>query len=272
LVAHNDMMSLFRDVEILQREFGLGDAIEVITRHGNNADGIKIADSHRWLRAFLVQCECMLSWAGLRIRQTLIIRFMDVLYKDGNVDVSSIPLPRIGTFECEAFRWYIDIEGREAFNSLCDGCRKLLAGKMADMESDNNELGSRSTSTSRNRRKQREIHKFIREDHKRRESLIKQWDKGAIIPYYHGLYKCDKIIPDPPMEYHMPKEYLDHMYKEYRDYVREFMSEKYRRFMDHLSEMLYPEFLQKRHDNDSELKQFVESLPDADADSNKLMA
>jgi DNA-binding Lrp family transcriptional regulator len=271
MVAHNDMMSLFRDVdftkskdyvEILQTEFGLQDAIEVITRRGNNGDGIKI--THRWLKEFLVQCECMLSWVGLRIRQTLIIRFMDVLYKDGIVDLSSIPLslPRIGTFEREAFKWYIDIEGRKAFNSLYDGCIKLFVEKMSDMESSNeldSSSSSTSTSTSRNKRKQREIRKFIREDRAKRESGIKQWDK-TIIAYYHGLYKCDRIIPNPP------GEWGHHVYKEYRDYVRKFMSEKYRRFMDYLSEMLYPEFLQKRHGNDSELKQFVESLPDADSD------
>lgn len=269
MVAHNDMVSLFTDVDfsksrnyvkILQEKFGLGDAIEVITRHGNNADGIKIA--HRWLREFLVQCECMLSWVGLRIRQTLIIRFMDVLYKDGIVDLSSFPLPRIGTFEHKAFRWYIDIEGRRAFDSLYDGCTKSFAKRLSDIES-NNELGSRG-STSRNKRRQREIRKFIREDRTRRESGIKQWDK-IIIAYYHGLYKCDRIIPDPPWGYH-------HMYKEYRDYVREFMSEKYRRLMGYLSEMLYPEFLLKQYEKDSELKQFVESLPDAyaDADSETL--
>ena len=92
IVAHSDMMSLFRDVdftsskdyvEILQTEFGLRDAIEVITRRGNNGKGkeirgIKIADSHRWLKEFLVLCECMLYLVEFRVKQTL-IRLMDVL-------------------------------------------------------------------------------------------------------------------------------------------------------------------------------------------------
>jgi len=260
IVAHNDMMSLFRDVdftrskdyvEILQTEFGLRDAIEEVVRRGNNGEivkGIKIADNHVWLKEFLVLCECMLSWVEMRMSQSVKIRLMNALYKDGSLTAqhSSIPLDSFRIYEREACKWYIDTFGRKAFNRLYNNCRKLLVEKTSESDIE-----------SRNKRKRNEIRKFIREDCTKRKNWIKQWDK-TIIAFYHGLYKCDRLVPDSPWGSGVDGQ---RMYNAYRHYVRKVMPKEYHYLMGCLSEMLYPEFLQKQHGNDPELKQFVQSLP-----------
>ena len=99
------------------------------------------------------------------------------------------------------------------------------------IESNNNELGTRSRD-----KKPKDIRKIIREDRAERESWIKQYDK-TIIAFYHGLYKCDRLVPDPPWG-SQSKPYGQRMYNAYRHYVRNDMSKEYHYLMDCLSDML----------------------------------
>lgn len=273
LVAHNDMMSLFRYedftksknyVKLLQEEFGLGDAFEPITRLEKNKEvvnGIKITD---WrLKEFLEFCESTLTDVYLRIIETLKIRIMDVLYKDGSlVELSDIPLDSFTKFEQEAYRWFLDMEGRKDFNSLYNDCRRLLTEKMSEFDMESNNKGTKYRNKWKHKDKDKEIRKFILEYHKERESWIKQWDKG-IIAHYHRYYKCDKdrILPNPPGE--LGVEFYKRKYSNYRHYVRNVMPKEYHYLMDCLSKMVYPEFLLNHYEKDSKLKKFVESLPNS---------
>jgi hypothetical protein len=142
------------------------------------------------------------------------------------------------------------MEGRESFNQLYNNCKRAIVEK-SDIDSDLKKRGDIKTKT-----KITTVRKLVEKNMR----LVEQWDKN-IIAYYRGLIECDKIVDFPGSNggYMYSNEYHN-----YRDYVRNVMSRRYHDLMDSLLKMVYPEFLQKFHKNDPKLKQFIESLPDAD--------
>lgn len=248
IVEHNDMRSLFRHVDftksknyvkILKNDFNFRDVLEEVHRDGGNGNMvIKITDER--LRMFLTFCEVMLSDVDFRMAETLKIGIVRALYKKGSLSLTELTVSDLArsfsVLEQETFKWYIDMCGRDEFNRLYNQCK---------MWSVNNQIKGGI------RAKKREIRKFIQNT----AHQIERWDKD-IIARYHGHIKCDKIVDFPRGV---------HIYKEYRDYVRNIMSEKYRLLMNCLLKMVYPEFLRKHHGDDPKLKQFIESLPNLDA-------
>jgi DNA-binding HxlR family transcriptional regulator len=245
LFDHVNFSQLLRKsdcVRTIQDVLGLeNNTIRRVTREDGDEIGIKINDGP--LNDFIAMCVCLTTWIHSRLRDTITVALLNVLYKKGNLS-DPPPSSFFSNFEQEAFKLYLSLYGRRKLDYEFKRCKEIFTKLMDNVV----EQGNGNKKISKNSMK-----KKVREYIQKRRDEILQSDKN-IIALYHGLIKCEIYVDAPVL-----KKY--NRYDKYYDYVKREMPKKYHHLTDTLMRVIYPWFLQIYHNTNSELVDFKKSLP-----------
>jgi DNA-binding HxlR family transcriptional regulator len=244
LFDHVNFSQLLRKsdcVRTIQDVLGLeNNTIIRVTREDGDEIGIKINDGP--LNDFIAMCVCLTTWIHSRLRDTITVALLNVLYKKGNLsDPPSASF--FSNFEQEAFKSYLSLYGRRKLDyefKLCRESFTKLTGNLVEQDSSNKNLRKNSM--------KKKVHEYIQN----RKDEILQSDKN-IIALYYGLIKCERYVDAPVLE-------KFNRYDDYYDYVKRKMPEKYHHLTDTLMRVIYPSFLQRYHNTNPKLVAFKESL------------
>jgi hypothetical protein len=215
--------------------------IRRLLRKDENGIAIKIND--RLLNDFIAMCACLTKWIHSRLRDTITLGLLNVLYKKGNL--SDPPQASFfSNFEQEAFKSYLSLYGRRKLDYEFKRCKEsftTLTDNVVEQDISNKKLTKNP------------MKKKLREYVQKRRDEILQSDKN-IIALYYGLIKCERYVDAPVLEKY-------NRYGDYYDYVKRKMPEKYHHLTDRLMRVIYPPFLQRYHNTNPKLVEFRESLP-----------
>jgi hypothetical protein len=240
LLRRDDCVRTIQDVLNLENN-----TIRRVVRNDGNGIAIKINDGP--LNDFLAMCACLTTWIHARLRDTITIALLNVLYKKGNLS-SPPPASFFSNFEQEAFKSYLSLYGRRKLDYEFKSCKESftkLTDNVVEQDSSNKKLSKNA------------IKKKLREYIQKRRDEILQSDKN-IIALYYGLIKCERYVDAPVLQ---KDEDIYHRYGRYYNYVKRDMPKEYGYLTDTLMRVIYPIFLQRYHSTNPKLVEFKESLP-----------
>jgi hypothetical protein len=190
LFDHVNFTQLLRKadcVQTIQDVLGFeNDTIRRVVRKDENEIAIKI--NHRFLNDFIAMCACLTTWIHSRLRDTITIALLNVLYKKGNLS-DPPPASFFSKFEQEAFKSYLSLYGRGKLDYELKHSKEKFAKLMEYVEQ-----GSSNKKLSKNA-----IKKKVREYIQKRKDEILQTDKN-IIALYYGLIKCERYVDAPVLK------------------------------------------------------------------------
>jgi DNA-binding HxlR family transcriptional regulator len=245
LFDHVNFSQLLRKddcVVTIQDVLGLeNNTIRRVLREEENRIAIKINDGP--LNDLMAMCACMTTWIHSRLRDTITVALLNVLYKKGNLS-NPAPASFFSNFEQKAFKSYLSLYGRRKLDYEFKSCKESFT-KLTDNVVEQNSCEKKLSKNS--------MKKKLREYIQKRRDEILQSDKN-IIALYYGLIKCERYVDAPVLE-------KFNRYDDYYDYVKIKMPEKYHHLTDTLMKVIYPNFLQRYHNTNPKLVAFKESLP-----------
>ena len=239
-------------MNILTEEFGFRPKMTQIVRKNGNI-GIRIVDDS--LREFVTYLVAIIGYVDIRAEDIFKLDIYARLYEK---EISGREKRKRKVWKKylrqykEMYKWYILIfgkRGRERFNFLSKYT-----------ENEYNDLLKHVIQTQKYNDNVKSRKKILKKEkikglYTRLQSAIRVisgWDVG-IVNMYHSHVVCDKY------DQFIPREYRPR-YDRYRNYVKN-MPQNHRIFMDKFIEMVYPYFLKRYHQTDTELVEYIRKMP-----------